>query len=112
MEHELRATTDSWNIVGHINGTKCVACKKTANNAEVLRCCKCKLMYHVVNCSEVDKDVLPPPSSLKLYIKFANKDGIMPIQSNVVKAMEYLLSNGADVSSHSYSIEDTYDEDL
>ena len=74
MEHELRATTDSWNIVGHINGTKCVACKKTANNAEVLRCCKCKLMFHVVNCSEVDKDVLPPPSSLKLYIKFANKE--------------------------------------
>ena len=47
-----------------------------------------------------------------MAIKFADKNGRLLIQSNVVKAMEYLLANGADVSSHSYSIEDTYDEDL
>ena len=47
--------------------------KKSANDAEVLRCSICKLVYHVVNCSKLNKDCIPPPTSMKMYIKFANK---------------------------------------
>ena len=75
MESELITSTDTWNTIGHIHGSKCVACKRTANDAEILRCCKCRTVFHVVNCPQLlDKDILPCPSSLKIYIKFASKE--------------------------------------
>jgi len=70
----LQDASESWNVLGHLCGGKCTACKKTPTDNDVLRCCYCKKLYHVLNCAESNKDDLPPPSSLKLYIKFAGKE--------------------------------------
>ena len=69
-------TTDDSNILPMVNNGKCLGCKDTAKDLEVLCCYLCKNYFHVLNCTVVDTlptEALPSKTNRGNYIKFCKE---------------------------------------
>ena len=69
-------TTDDSNILPMVKNCKCLGCKDTAKDIEVLCCYLCKNYFHVLHCAVVDilpTDALPSKTNRGNYIKFCKE---------------------------------------
>ena len=74
-------STDSSNLLPLVKSGKCLGCKETPKDTDVLHCFLCKSHFHVVNCTvaealrgtTVDSEVLPSNTNLINYSKFSSK---------------------------------------
>ena len=74
-------STGSSNLLPLVKSGKCLGCKETPKDTDVLHCFLCKSHFHVVNCTvaevlrgtTADSEVLPSNTNLINYSKFSSK---------------------------------------